>query len=149
MTIYTPTSGADSVSSLPSMELIYFGNEFPKDDLQDIFRRIHNHSKDKTHSILAQFINEATLAIKDEIRRLPTELRTLIPPFNILLRWAEFNELREGLMCGAVDGVLLIVAQLAAYIGCVLFLAILCCGLWKALADIHNQIYREFPPGDY
>ncbi|GAM43179.1 hypothetical protein TCE0_047r17773 [Talaromyces pinophilus] len=117
MTIYTPTSGGELDMGLPGVKLIYFGNEFPKDDLEDLFRRIHNHSKDNNHFILTQFINEATLAIKDEIRRLPTEMKQSIPPFDTILRWAEPNELRNGLMCGAVDGVLLVVAQLAAYIG--------------------------------
>ncbi len=99
------------------MEVIYFSNEFSKDDLQDLFRRLHNHSKDMLHQILAQFINEATRAVKEEIWRLPTELKQLIPPFETVLSWAENTELRQGLICGAVDGVLLIVVQLATYIG--------------------------------
>jgi len=99
------------------MELVYFSNEFPKDDLQDLFRRLHGHNKDRHHQILAQFINESTWAVKDEVRRLPTELKHLIPPFETVLSWAENIELREGLICGAVDGVLLVVVQLAAYIG--------------------------------
>ena len=99
------------------MDLVYFSNEFPKDDLIELFRRLHNHSKDKHHTILAQFLNETTWAVKDEIRQLPTELKQLIPPFETILSWAEDAELREGLICGAVDGVLLIVAQLATYIG--------------------------------
>ena len=99
------------------MELVYFSNEFPRDDLQELFRRLHNHSKDKHHTMLAQFINETTWAIKDEVRLLPTELKQLIPPFETVLSWAEKPELREGLICGAVDGVLLVVIQLATYIG--------------------------------
>ena len=99
------------------MELVYFSNEFPRDDLQDIFRRLHNHSKDRGYMILAQFIDEATCAIKDEVRRLPTELQQLIPPFETVMSWAENTELREGLICGSIDGVLLIVVQLATYIG--------------------------------
>lgn len=99
------------------MELIYFSNEFPRDNLQNLFRRLHNHSKDKHHHILARFISEATGAVKDEVRQLPPELKQLIPPFETILSWAENVELREGLICGAVDGVLLVVVQLAAYIG--------------------------------
>lgn len=99
------------------MELVYFSNEYPKEDLQDLFRRLHNHSKDKHHPVLAQFINEATWAVKDEIRRLPTEQRQIIPPFETVLSWAENSELQKGQICGAVDGVLLIVVQLATYIG--------------------------------
>lgn len=117
MPIYTPSTDSDSDADSPNMELIYFSNEFPREDLQDLFRRLHNHSKDKNQSILAHFIQEATWVIKDEIRRLPTELKQLIPPFETILSWVENTELRESLICGAVDGVLLIVIQLATYIG--------------------------------
>jgi monodictyphenone polyketide synthase len=117
MPIYTPTTSSDSDGDPRKMELVYFSNEFPRDDLQDLFRHLHNHSKDKHHPILAQFINETTRAVKDEVRRLPTELKQLIPPFETVLSWAENTELREGLICGAVDGVLLVVVQLATYIG--------------------------------
>ena len=101
------------------MELVYFSNEFPKEELQDLFRRLHNRSKGKAHPILAQFLVEATWAVKEEIRQLPTELKQLIQPFKSILSWAENTELREGLICGAVDGVLLVVLQLATYIGSV------------------------------
>lgn len=103
------------------MELVYFGNEFPKEDLTDVFRRLHNHSKDRHYPILARFIQEATWAINDEVRQLPSELKRLIPPFDTILNWAENTELREGLIRGAVDGVLLIAVQLGAYIGWVIW----------------------------
>ena len=110
---YTSTPSED----LEKMELVYFSNEFPKDDLPSLFRRLHNHSKDKSHPSLAHFIKEATCAVRDEIRRLPTELKQSSPPFESLLSWAENTELRQGVICGAIDGVLLIVAQLATFIG--------------------------------
>lgn len=97
------------------MDLVYFGNEFPQDGV-DLFRRLHNSSKDQNHPLLAQFIDDSTAAVKDEIRRLPTELTQLIPPFETILSWVENPELREGLIGGAVDGVLLVVVQLAIYI---------------------------------
>ncbi|KAL8827498.1 MAG: hypothetical protein Q9191_003145 [Dirinaria sp. TL-2023a] len=117
MPVWTPATSSDSDWDLPKMQLIYFSNEFPRDDLQDIFRRLHNHSKDRHHPNLARFIDETTWAVKDEIQRLPTELRQLIPPFETVLSWAENIELREGLLCGSIDGVLLVVVQLATYIG--------------------------------
>lgn len=99
------------------MDVIYFNNEFPREDLQSLFRRLHNLSKGRQYPILAHFLNEATWAIKNEIVSLPSERKQLIPPFTTILSWAEATELREGLICGAVDGVLLVVAQLATYIG--------------------------------
>ncbi|KID65403.1 Non-reducing polyketide synthase [Metarhizium brunneum] len=117
MVIHTPNTISDSDGELCKMNFIYFSNEFPKGDLQDLLRLLHSHSKDKHHPVLAQFIDEATRAVKDEVRALPSELKDLIPSFTTILSWAEDGGLREGLICGAVDGVLLVVVQLAAYIG--------------------------------
>lgn len=96
MPVYTPTASSDSDIESHRIDLVYFSNEFPKDDLQDLFHRLHNHSKDKHHRFLAQFISESTWAVKDEVRRLPTELRQLMPPFETILSWVENTELREG-----------------------------------------------------
>lgn len=119
MVVYTPktASQSDSDDDVYKMSFIYFNNDFPGGDLQDQLRHLHTHSKDKSHPVLAQFIQEATRAVKDEIQTLPTELRTLLPSFDNIFTWADNTELREGLICGAVDGVLLIVTQLASYIG--------------------------------
>jgi monodictyphenone polyketide synthase len=117
MPINTASTTPESESVTNTMDIVYFSNEFPREDLQSLFRRLHNHSKGRQHPTLAHFLNEATWAIKNEIQSLPSELRQLIPPFTSILSWAEATELREGLICGAVDGVLLIVAQLATYIG--------------------------------
>lgn len=99
------------------MEVIYCSNEFPHDDLAVLLRRLHNHSKDRRHPLLTQFIVEATRAIRDEVKRLPKALQELIPPFGSILEWADNTALRGGLLCGSVDGVLLCVVQLATYIG--------------------------------
>lgn len=115
--VYTPKTCSDGQRDACKMNFIYFHNDFPKGDLQDQLRRLQNHSKDKKHPILAQFIHQATQAVKEEVQNLPTELKSIIPPFDNICTWAADEELREGLLCGAVDGVLLIVVQLATYIG--------------------------------
>ena len=117
MPVYTPTTSSGSESALSGMEIVYFSNEFPREDLHEVFRHLHNNSKDTEHPLLARFISESTFVVKDEIRKLPSELRRLFPPFETVLTWVEDNELREGTLCGAVDGVLLVVIQIAAYIG--------------------------------
>lgn len=98
------------------MEVILFSNEFPKEELQDVFRRIHNQSKSKQHPLLAQFIYESTLAVREEVAHLPSNLKQLINPFETLSTWAEDSELRDGQLCGSIDGVLLILVQLSSYI---------------------------------
>jgi monodictyphenone polyketide synthase len=97
--------------------LIYFSNEFPHGDLQTLFRRLHNHSKDKRHPNLARFLEEATSAVRDELNKLPLETRRLVLPFESLYSLAADEKLRRGVLCGSIDGVLLCVVQLGIFIG--------------------------------
>lgn len=112
---FTPSS--DSQGDFGSMRLVYFSNEFPGDNLHHLLRRLWTHSKDRGHRILANFIDEATLAIREEIRQLPTELKSLIPPFQSIFNFADYPDLRKSQLCGAIDGVLLCAVELATYIG--------------------------------
>lgn len=98
------------------MEVAYFSNEFPKEDLRATLRHLSVLSRDRSYPLLARFIQEATRAVKQEIARLPSKLQRLFGPFETLYSWADDSELREGVLCGAVDGVLLIVVQLSAYL---------------------------------
>ncbi|KAG5925843.1 hypothetical protein E4U42_003881 [Claviceps africana] len=116
MAIYTPNKGSDANSESCSLRVVVFGNEFPNDPLQSHFRRLSTRSKDRNHPLLARFISEATYAVKEEISALTTDLKRLIPAFQTILEWSEDAKLREGLLCGAIDGVLLTALQLASYI---------------------------------
>ena len=119
-----PTPSTRSFSDVDvdftKMELAYFSNEFPKDDLQGLMRQLHTHSRDRRHPILAQFLDEATLAIREEVRQLPVPLRALIPPFETILTFSDFMALRTGPLCGAIDGILLCTVELGTFIGLVL-----------------------------
>jgi hypothetical protein len=113
----TPTSGSEMAGDSQKLRLVYFSNEFPHDDLQHLFRRLHVHSKDKRHTILAQFIDKATSVIREEVQDLPAPLKNLFPPFQTVFNLADDAELRRGPMCGSIDGVLLCAVQLATFIG--------------------------------
>ncbi|PTB35070.1 Type I Iterative PKS [Trichoderma asperellum] len=115
MSIYTPSRSDDAY--FDKMKVLYFSNEFPKDDLQASFRKLYNNSKDRHHHILARFLEEATLAIRDELSQLPTNLRNLIPPFETILTIADFADLRKSQLCGAIDGILLCTLELGTLIG--------------------------------
>jgi hypothetical protein len=99
------------------MNLVYFSNEFPKDDLQDLFRKLHRRSKDRRHPSLACFLEEATRALREEVQQLPTPLKSLVPPFETILDFADFGDLRKGPLCGSVDGILLCTLELGIFIG--------------------------------
>jgi monodictyphenone polyketide synthase len=122
MTIGTPTGSSNSNFSVmevddAKMKLVYFSNEFPHDDLASLLRELQTHSRDRRYPILAQFLDEATLAIRDEVRQLPTTLRVQVPPFENVIGLADFVDLRKGPLSGAVDGVLLSIGEIGTFIG--------------------------------
>lgn len=116
MSIYTPSPSSED--NFPTRtRLVYFSNEFPYDDLATLFRGLLLHSKRRDHSILALFLEEATLALRDEIQQLPAQTRALIPPFESILNFVDFTEVRHGPLSGSIDGILLCTVELGALIG--------------------------------
>ncbi|KAI4146620.1 MAG: hypothetical protein L6R39_003393 [Caloplaca ligustica] len=111
----TPSSNSSMDGS--KMKLVHFSNEFPNDDLKDLYRRLHAHSKDKKHLILAAFLDNATSAIKEEVQKLPRSLKDLIPPFETILNFVEHPSLRQGPLGGSVEGILLCVLEIATFVG--------------------------------
>lgn len=123
MGVCTPPAEAEELSKFKA---IYFSNEFPTDDLSILLRRLHNHSKQRSHVVLARFLNEATRVLRNEVCQLRTELAQLVPSFESVTTLAGETELRKGRLSQSIDGVLLCVLQLGTYIGYVtIFLAIL------------------------
>ncbi|KAJ5297817.1 hypothetical protein N7508_008066 [Penicillium antarcticum] len=111
------SSIAESSDELLHMTVCYFGNEFPNGGTKDVFRQLHNHSKNRHHLLLANFIEAATLVIREEVRSLPTKLRTLFPPFETVFGLADSDDLRSGPLGDCVNGMLICVVQLATLIG--------------------------------
>ena len=99
------------------MKVGYFSNELPGNDLGVLLRRLHEHSKDRRHATLAQFIHDATQVIKDEVKLLPASLRCLIPPFESIFNLADHATLRNGPLGGSIDGIILCGLQIATLIG--------------------------------
>lgn len=116
MAIYTPSS-EDSLESSGKLKIAYFSNEYPVDDPQELYRRLHQHSKDRRHPLLDRLFDEADGAVRAEIERLPTELKSIIPPFESITTLVEYPELRKGRLGGSIDGVILCVLQIATYLG--------------------------------
>ncbi|KAG8412074.1 Type I Iterative PKS [Metarhizium acridum] len=97
--------------------LVYFGNEFPNDDLNDLFRKLLQHSKDRRFRLLSAFLDEATLVLQEEIARLPHNVRSQVPHFDNIVTLSENGYLRELGLGAAMESALLIVLQLALFIG--------------------------------
>lgn len=98
-------------------KVVFFGNEFPSDDLKLLFRHLHRHSKDRRFRLLSAFIHEATLVLKDEISKLPQLLQDQVPHFESVLTLAEHGDFRQGGLGAAMESALLVVLQLGTLIG--------------------------------
>lgn len=120
MPLFTPSSPSTTSTSdmsVGKMQIVHFHNEYPYDDQQLMFRELLAHSKDRGHPVLAHFLDEATHAVRNEIRHLPVALKNIIPPFESILNWVEFTDLRKSQLNGSVEGVLLIILELGIFIG--------------------------------
>ncbi|KAK6068450.1 beta-ketoacyl synthase domain-containing protein [Seiridium cupressi] len=111
----TPST-SESPDNISNMKLLYFSNEFPHDDLAGLARNLTISSKQRRHAHLAQFLDNATGAVRGEVRLLPSSLRTEVPPFDSVFDFIEHTNLRKGELGASVDGVLLVVLQLGTLI---------------------------------
>jgi len=98
------------------MKIIYFSNEFQSEELPNLIRDLHRRSKSRHYPTLTRFFQDGTTAIKDEVRRLPADLRRLVPTFETILSFVDFIELRKGPLSGSIDGLLLCIAELGTLI---------------------------------
>lgn len=98
-------------------KLVFFGNEFPSDDLKDLFRRLVQHTKDRRFRHLAAFCEEATFVLKNEVSKLPQPLKDLVPHFDTVLTLAEHGDFRHGALGAAMESALLTVLELGLLIG--------------------------------
>ncbi|KAL3457362.1 hypothetical protein BJX64DRAFT_295952 [Aspergillus heterothallicus] len=98
-------------------ELIFFGNEFPNDDLKGLFRNLLRAAKDRRFRQLASFLEESTLVLKREIAALPQSLKVLVPHFHTLMPLVEVDDFRQGPLGAAMESALLTVLELGMFIG--------------------------------
>ncbi len=109
------TSGAPGRAET---KLVFFSNEFPNDDLKDLFRRLHRHSKDRRFTLLAAFLEECTVVVREEAARLPKPLQSLIPHFDSILGLLDTGgDFRQGSLGAAMESVFLCVLELGMLIG--------------------------------
>lgn len=108
-----------SSSTTATSKLLFFSNEFPNDDLRDLFRRIHSHSKTQRFRLLATFLDASADAVRHEVAALPLHLKTLVPPFKSVLSLADDPDFRKGPVGGALESALLCVLEMSMFIGSV------------------------------
>ena len=107
-----------SIGAETSTEIVLFSHEFPSDDVQELFRSLHRHSKGLRFPLLAAFLTESNRVLKEEISKLPKHLQDEIPSFHTVTTLAiHFDELRKGPLGGAWEGAFLCIYQIAMLIG--------------------------------
>jgi asperthecin polyketide synthase len=97
--------------------ILWFGNEFPSDDLNELFRRLQQHSKDRRFRLLNAYLEESTLVLQDEINKLPHHIRSQVPHFDNIVTLSENGYLRDLGLGAAMESALLIILQLGLFIG--------------------------------
>lgn len=116
----TPSSSADVVND-HYYKLVYFSNELPSDEhIGAHLRRLQALSKDRRHPILKVFLDDATDVLRQELRKLPSNLLSLIAPFESIIDFAYQFGLRTGPFGGSTEGVFACLIQLGTYIRYVL-----------------------------
>lgn len=113
----SPSPNSTELVNDNKLNVIHFSNEFPNDDLRDLLRKLHNHSKSRQHRMLASFLEEATMVLRDELARLPKSISSQAPIFETIIEWANHTELRKGPLGGATEGLLLCVVEIGSLIG--------------------------------
>ncbi|ORY60945.1 beta-ketoacyl synthase domain-containing protein [Pseudomassariella vexata] len=112
----TATPSTEGLSDFTS-RLLFFSNEFPNDDLRDLFRRLHTHSKRQRFRLLAIFLDACGDMVHEEVAALPLHLKKLVPPFKSVLSLADDPGFRQGPVGGALESALLCVLEIGMFIG--------------------------------
>ncbi|KAL2866114.1 non-reducing polyketide synthase nscA [Aspergillus lucknowensis] len=99
-----------------SPRLVFFGNEFPSDGLKELFRRLHQHSRDRRFRLLALLLAESAAVLKEEKSKLPQQLQALIPHFDTVCTLAEVD-FRQGPLGAAMESALLTILELGLFLG--------------------------------
>ncbi len=106
-----------NMSNQSPLNLFYFSNELPPDELHDVFRRLRSRSKTQRHPVLRSFLSQATLVLREEISQLPGSLRSQLPPLGNALDLADVRNLHRGPLAGPLEGALLCLLHIASVIG--------------------------------
>ncbi|CAG8128284.1 unnamed protein product [Penicillium salamii] len=96
--------------------IVCFAHGLPENSLH-LFRQIRTQSKIRDHSTLRDFISHTTLVLREEIRTLPEELRSQLPPFENALDLVEWQNWERGPLAGALGGILRCLLHISSFIG--------------------------------
>lgn len=111
-----PTDSSDSVNDFVDT-LVFCGNDFPNDDLRTLFAALQQRARDAKFRILATFLSECTNVAKEEIAKLPDDIRKDLPPVQTISDLASYYAShRVGPLAAGLEGILLVVVQVGMLI---------------------------------
>ncbi|BCR97118.1 non-reducing polyketide synthase encA [Aspergillus luchuensis] len=99
------------------MRVVFFSNKFPGVDLRDLSQRLRFVSRSRSHGLLRRFLEEATMVAHEEIRRLPPELKTLIPPFQSILDLVDSFDWHGGPLTGVFECAFTCLFHISLFLG--------------------------------
>ncbi|KAJ5716446.1 polyketide synthase [Penicillium malachiteum] len=116
----TPSSISTSTDIERDLQhrLVFFGNDFPSDNLADLFRRLHRWSKDAKFRALALFLDESIAVLSTEISQLSQDIPGEVSCLqNVVGLVNAYEAVRTTPIGGALESSLLCVLQIGALIG--------------------------------
>lgn len=99
------------------LKLYHFPNENPAEDVGKTILMLRRRSKNVDNLFLRQFLDDATVTLRDELRQLPDHLKACLPPFENILDLANLPQLRNTSMGAFMDSLMVLVTQLGLIIG--------------------------------
>ncbi|KAM5475832.1 putative secondary metabolism biosynthetic enzyme [Microsporum canis] len=118
----TPMSGETSSTMDEFTDtILFFSNDFPNDDLKGLFATLQQRARDSRFRNLATFLSECTVVVKEEIAKLPDNLRNDLPPFQsipaIAAYYTSYGPGHGCSLAAGLEGVLLVALQIGMLIG--------------------------------
>lgn len=114
----TPSSLSTETMSRLSSRLLFFGNDFPSDNLGDLFRRLHRWSKDKRFTVLGLFLEDAVAVIKSEIGQLSQPVPEQVSSIQSIMGLVDaYEAIRITPIGASLESALLCTLQIAVLIG--------------------------------
>ncbi|KAJ5573557.1 Type I Iterative PKS [Penicillium hispanicum] len=114
----TPSSLSTETMSRLSSRLLFFGNDFPSDNLGDLFRRLHRWSKDKRFTILALFLEDSVAVIKSEIGKLSQPVPEQVSSIQTIMGLVDaYEAIRISPIGASLESALLCILQIGVLIG--------------------------------
>lgn len=108
---------ADKADNATATRVVFFGNEFPSDDLRHLFRLLQQHSRNRQFPLLSLWVHEATAVVRQELAALPLHLQHQVPYFETVLNLPENGDFRDEGLGAAMEGAFLVVLQVGMFIG--------------------------------